>query len=130
MTVPLSPKARSGLYLLLYTAAETLFDGTYHLDGRSRRSPHVTHAANVLHDLSRGLCGGLLNENSDSFERHLVDVADAFDQLDTININVISLMVRRDLATEHQRKRASAARVRDRRSSRGHLRLVGDDEQS
>jgi len=138
----LSPKARSAFYLLLHTAAETLVDGTYYLDQRTRRSGPVIHAANVLYELSEGLSSGVFNDSA-GLERLLVDVADAFDQLDTLNISATSLMVRRDYATtRRQRKRADAlrddaaghrARVRrslGRDATPSHLRLVSDDERS
>jgi hypothetical protein len=118
-----------GLRLLLYTAAETLFDGAYHLDGRTRRSPKVTEACDVLFGLSQKLSKGLI-EDGGALERRLAEVARIFDQLETINVSVITLMVRRDYATAQQRKRTASSRRREGKSPRGLLRLVTDDERS
>ncbi len=118
-----------GLHLLLFTAAETLFDGTYHLDGRTRRSPKVIEAGNVLHELSKALGNNLLDDAS-ALKRRLAEVARVFDQLATIDVDVISLMVRRDYATAQRREQAGASRRRDGKSSRGLLRVVSDDGQS
>lgn len=114
---------KRGLYLLLFTAAETLFDGTYHLDGRTRRSPKVIEAGNVLHELSQALGNDLLDDAS-ALEHRLVEVARIFDQLATIDVDVISLMVRRDYATAQRREQAGALRRRDGKSSRGLLQVV------
>lgn len=117
-----------GLHLLLYTAAETLLDGTYYLDGRTQRSPKVIEADRVLFDLSLAL--PRLLDDTGELARRLAEIARIFDQLETIDVSVISLMVHRDYATARQHKRTAAARKRDGRSPRGLLRLVTDDERS
>lgn len=117
-----------GLHLLLYTAAETLFDGTYYLDGRTRRSPKVIEAARVLFDLSQAL-PRLLDDTAE-LARRLAEIARVFDELETLDVSVIHLMVHRDYATEQQNRRTAAARIREGRSPRWLLRLVSDDERS
>jgi len=63
-------------------------------------------------------------------QKRLTDVAKAFDELETIDISIISLMVRRDYATANERKRAKKLRKERPARLRGHLRLVRNDEQS
>lgn len=121
--------AKWGLRLLLHTAAETLFDGTYHLDGRTRRSSKVIEAGNALFELSEALGKGLLDDMP-ALEQRLADVARVFDQLETIDVSIISLMVRRDHATAKQRQRSATCRKHEGRSPRGLLRLVSDGERS
>jgi hypothetical protein len=142
----LSPKARSALYMLLHTAAETLVDGTYHLDERTRRQGQVQHAGIVLHEFSKALGKRLLNDNAE-LEQRLADIACAFDNLDALNVDPAILMFRRDYATQPRRKRADKLRanqaaidadqaaidraieaVQTRRNRSLRLRLVTDDE--
>jgi len=105
---PRSP-AKRALRDLLFTAADTLYEGTFYLDGNERRSHAVIGAQAAFHPLAVDLNAGLLDDIP-RLMASLACVDAALNQLGQRKIYTFTLMARRDDAKRRDHVRARKLR--------------------